>query len=77
MAHDLSAAAIGVDRETLFIDDAAGVYGYLAEWVDAEPAGRFAESPAVDRLASAWVDARGRPATVRRYTMQVGGFAGR
>lgn len=70
IARDLAAAAGGCRRHVLFLDEAAGEYGCLAEWDRREDAEGYAARPAT-RAALAALEARtGTAPRVRRYAME-------
>lgn len=69
-ASRLAAAAAGCRRHVLFVDEAAGEYGCLAEWERREDAAAFAGRPATVAALEELEAAAGKPPRVRLYAME-------
>jgi hypothetical protein len=70
IAERLAAAAAGCRRHVLFLDEEAGEYGCLAEWVRREDAEGFAERPATREALAALAGRAGKEPRVRLYAME-------
>ena len=77
VARDLAAAAEGCRRHVLFIDEAAGEYGCLAEWDRREDAEGYAARPATRAVLAALEARTGKAPRVRCYVMEEDPAAGR
>ncbi|WP_217912962.1 hypothetical protein [Miltoncostaea marina] len=70
VAAELAAAAAGCRRHVLFLDEAAGAYGVLAEWDRRGDAEGFAARPAAARALERLAARTGAAPRVRLYAME-------
>ncbi len=72
IAAELGRAAAGCERHVLFLADAAGEYGCLAEWRRDEDAAGYAERPETLAALARLEAMTGTPPRVRLYRMEDG-----
>jgi hypothetical protein len=70
IASKLGAEARGCREDMLFVDEQAGVYGYLALWAERTEAEAFEALPGVQAQVEQLAQRIGRPPTVRHYTVE-------
>lgn len=70
ISEGLARAADGCRRHVLFVDEAAGEYGCLAEWDRHEDARGFADRPAARERLAALAKRLGADPRVRVYAME-------
>ena len=70
IARRLAAAAAGCRRHVLFVEEAAGEYGCLAEWDDREDAEDFTRRPAAAEVLVLLGSRLGKEPRIRVYAME-------